>query len=142
MDETRYTGRHIHPSGRAVVEVVGYERIDGGWDVFVFESRGSCPELEASRIDDKHMFIETIGSADELDDVVRHIVQRLGEPYAIVPYFREVGSRRIIGKITSHLQKSNATRFHVQSIGEDKWQLSIRKKDFQTAREVIAPNVE
>ena len=142
MDKARYTGRHIHPSDPTDVELVAYETIDGAWDVFVFEPRGSCPELEGSRIDDDHIFIETIDLADELDDAARRIVRRLGDAYTIVPYFREVGSRRTIDKIASHLHRSNATGFHVQSIGEDKWQLAIRRKDVRTAREVIPPNVE
>ena len=142
MDKSRYTGQHIHPSGPTHVELVAYETIDGAWDVFVFEPRGSCPELEGSRIDDDHIFIETIESADKLDCVASRVVQRLGAPYAIVPYFREVGTRRTIDKITSHLQKSGATGMHVQSIGEDNWQLAIRRKDFRTAREIIPPNVD
>lgn len=42
------------------MEVVGYERKTGGWDVYVNESIGTCPELEAGRVDDEHIFIETI----------------------------------------------------------------------------------
>jgi hypothetical protein len=141
VDEARYTDRHVHPSIQTDVEVVAYETIDGAWDVFVFATLGSCPELEASRTDDEHVFVETIDAADQVDQVAGRIMERLGDAYAIVPYSRESGSRRIIGRITSHLQEANATGVHVQSIGDDYWQLSIRKRDFTAAREVIEPNV-
>ena len=37
IDETDYTGLHAHPMDPTVVEFVAYERVDGTWDVFVFE---------------------------------------------------------------------------------------------------------
>lgn len=142
MDKTWYTDIHIYPSNSINVEIVAYQTVTGEWDVFVFEPVGSCPELEELRTDDDHIFIGTIDSEDQLDHVAQRINEQLGDAYEQVPYYQESGSRRIIGKITSYLQNANITGLWVRSIGEDKWQLLIRKKDFPKTREVIEFNVD
>ena len=115
--------------------------MDGKWDVFDFEPFGSCPELEEFRVDEDHIFFKTIDSEDQIDHVAEGINELLGDAYELVPYYQESGSRRIIGKINSFLQNANITRIYVHSIGENEWELLIRKKDFPVARKFIEPNV-
>lgn len=138
----KYTKYHAHPSSPCPVEVVGYERKAGGWDVYVNESIGTCPELEAGRVDDEHIFIETIGDVEEIDRVAEDISKRLGPPYECTVYFRESGGRRTIGKICDHLKRRGAQNMHVRSVQHSSdWELCIRRKDFELAGEVEKSNV-
>lgn len=142
IDWQAHTENHCHPSAPVPVEVVAHERKAGGWDVYVFEPVGSCPELEARRVDAQHIFIETIGSSDELDRVAEDLRNRLGPRYEHAVYFRESGGRRTIGKICDHLQRRGARHMHVNTVpNSSDWELRIRKKDFELAREVEKSNV-
>lgn len=143
IDWQQYTDNHSHPMDPVRVEVVGYERKAGGWDVFVFEPVDSCPELEAGRVDDQHIFIETIRSSTELDRVAEEIYRRLGSGYELAVYFRENGSRRIIGKIYDHLQQRGAHHMSVGAVqNSSDWELVIRRKNFELAGEVENSNVK
>lgn len=73
MYKARHTGHHIHPSGNREDEYVAYETVDGKWNVFVLGSPDIRPEPEGSRIDDEHIFIETIEPEDELDHVAESV---------------------------------------------------------------------
>lgn len=142
IDWQSYTDVHAHPRNPALVEVVAYERKAGGWDVYVFESIGACPELEAGRMDDQHIFIETIGTSGELDRVNEDICTRLGRGYEIAVYFREHGGRRVIGKLVDHLRRGGAQKMHVNAVpNSGDWELRIRRKDFELAAEITQSNV-
>ena len=142
MNEADYTGHHAHAQDSAVVEIVAYERKDGSWDVFVFETAGSVPELEDHRTDADHIFIERVLSPDEIDVVARKIDLQLGTGYQPAPFYREKGTRRMIDRLTSHLSRNNAHKYQVRSCGEDEWELHIRRKDFELAKQLMAPNVD
>jgi hypothetical protein len=141
MDWSLYTDRHTHPSDSYCVEFVAYERRDGGWDVFAFEPEGSCPELDADRIDAEHIFVERIANSAEIDVVAKSVMEKLGDGYRSAVFYREVGSRRLIGKIQSHLQKAGAGSIWVRSSGSNDWEIVIRRKDFPVAEEIAASNV-
>ena len=133
---------HIHPSGVNCVEIVAHLRTDGDYDVYVHEPRGSLPpEFEAARVDDDHVYIASIEEEEDLEFAAQDIERRLGPDYQIALYYREVGSRRIIGKITSHLSKHGALHMWVRSAGNEDWELCIRRKDFRLASEVVESNV-
>jgi hypothetical protein len=137
IDWERYTGVHSHPLETDRVEIVGYERKAGGWDVYVYEPVGSCPELEASRVDDWHIFIETIDSSTELERVAAEINRRLGSGYELAVYFRESG-----GRIYDYLRGRGAQHMWVRAIpNSSDWELVIRRKDFELAGEVEKSNM-
>jgi hypothetical protein len=119
MNDHGYTSLHIHPTFQTVVEIVAYQRIDCGWDVFVFEPPGACPELESGRVDDQHIFIQWIETEREIDQVADEIENRLGAAYQRVTYYREIGTQRTIQSIEDHLLQNGATGL-----------LFIRRKDF------------
>jgi hypothetical protein len=139
-DSHIYSGKHIHPMDPTVIEIVAYERLDGEWDVFVCEPPGSCPEYEAARIDNYHMYVERIASHDMLNAAVDRIEAYLGEAYRRVPYYRETGSRRIIQRIRDHLHAHQAGGMFVHSEPPDNWVLYIRRKDISLAQEVAVSN--
>jgi hypothetical protein len=141
MDWSQYTDRHIHPANPGVVEIVAYERQDGAWDVYVFEPAGSCPEIEADRTDQDHIFVARVGSPDDIDPVARAVDERLGDSYRCAVYYRETGGRKIIGRIQRHLQEHGGQHIVVRAAGAGDWELIIRRRDFDTAREGTNPNV-
>lgn len=59
-----------------------------------------------------------------------------------VKYYEEVGSRRTIQKIVSHLNTKNCNGMGVHSTDDGKWVLYIQKKDIPIASEVLSRNVE
>ncbi len=141
MDWTVYTDNHTHPSGSYSVEFVAHYRRDGGLDLFAYEPEGSCPELEDGRVDENHIFLARLESERELDAAVEAVMARLGEGYELALFYREAGSRKVIGKICTHLQKHGAHHAWVRSNGKEDWELVIRRKDFPIAAEVVSSNV-
>jgi len=142
MNEDDYTDTHQHPLDPTVVEFVAYKRRDGnGWDVYVFEPPGSCPELEATRTDEHHLFIRRIADIDELDDVVAQVEQRLGDGYQLTPYYRETGTRRTIDRIYDHLKRHGAHHLWVRGLPNDGWEMWLRKKDAPLAQGIAPANV-
>ena len=105
MDWNKYTDYHVHPQDNHLVEIVAYERLDGAWDVYVFEPTGTCPELEADRVDNNHIFVGKMESRFDINRIADTVDRQLGDEYQCEVYYREAGSRRIIGKITAHLMK-------------------------------------
>jgi hypothetical protein len=140
IDWQQYTDLHAHPADTVREEIVGYERKDGRWDVYVCEPVGSCPELEGERADEAHIFVETVESSGELDRVAQDVYRRLGRDYELEVYFRESGGRPTIDRIHSHLQRRGAHLMRVGSAGKDAWELLIRRKDFGIASEIAASN--
>ncbi|HIC81119.1 MAG TPA: hypothetical protein EYH07_09345 [Kiloniellaceae bacterium] len=141
MDWTAYTDNHTHPSGSYTVEFVAYYRRDSGLDLFAYEPEGSCPELEDGRVDEDHIFLAHLESERELDAAVEAVMARLGAGYEPAVFYREAGSRKLIGKIHTHLQKRGAHHAWVRSNGREDWELVIRRKDFPIAAEVVSSNV-
>ena len=141
MNEDDYTDNHIHPLDSTIVEFVAYERRDVGWDVYVFEPLGSCPELETGRMDENHIFIRHIASRDMLEDAVADVERKLGVGYTLSPFYREVGTRRTIDRIIDYLQQGGAHNMHVHAPAPDVWELCIRRKDFALARQITDPDI-
>ncbi|WP_309712572.1 hypothetical protein [Armatimonas sp.] len=139
MNEDDYTGSHSHPICQHLVELVAYERHDGSYDVFVFEPVGFCPELEADRVDEHHIFIERIPSLSDFEEVVLRINRQLGPRYEHVVFYYESGSRRIIGQLYTQFQAHNIRDMRIEPTGSRDWGLLLRRKDFalaQTLQEV------
>ncbi len=129
MDWSKYTDYldHFHPAASVDVEIVAYHRRAGGYNVYVQEPVGSPPpEFEAARVDDDRVFVTTIDIGDtsaNLDDVANGIQNRLGPDYECAVYYRETGSRRVIGKIDSYLSSRGARHMSVHSDGHENWEL-------------------
>jgi hypothetical protein len=58
-----------------------------------------------------------------------------------INFYREIGGRRIIQRIVTHLQQHNCRGMGVHSEAKDIWLLSIRKKDIPLASEIAEQNV-
>lgn len=136
-----YQGPHQHPSISSWVEIVAYKRQDDIWEVFIFEPKGSLPELEVHRIDDDHIFFKTIEDIAEIDPIVREVHDAIGPGYELLPFFQERSSRKWIGKIYDHLRKAGRTGMAVKESKKGVWEIMIRKKDFSLASEVISSNI-
>jgi hypothetical protein len=132
---------HAHPSGSTVVEIVAYQRNDRSWDVFIYEPKGSIPEMESLRTDEGHIFYKNIPSSQELDKVADEIEQRLGEGYCLVPYYRERGTRRTLDRIFDHLRRHGAHGMWLHGDGPDEWVIRIRRKDIVLAEQVVRSNI-
>lgn len=141
MDKNQYTQCHVHPTYSATVEIVAHERKDAGWDVFIFEPRNSVPELDIHRIDDNHIFFKRITSSNEIERVATEIDEKLGEQYQRVPFFREKCSRKICGKIYSHLKKMGCHHMEIHSLSANTWEICIRQKDIPFAEQIAKSNV-
>ena len=141
MKEEEYTDIHKHPSDGSFVEIVAYERHDRSWDVFIFEPKGSIPEMESFRTDDNHIFFKNIQSSSELDKAAEEIEKQLGNQYREVPYYRESGTRRTLDRIFDHLRKQGAHGMHIRAEGSDEWVILIRRKDLILAEQVVRSNI-
>ena len=137
-------GPHHHPELPSVaVEAVAYARKHGGWDLYLFEPKGSLPpEFEASRVDQFHIFLRTAHSHDEISQILEEVEVRLWPDYCRDLYYRESGGRRVINKITGHLDRHGAQHMWVSSVGNGDYELRIRRKDFPLAAEIVASNIK
>ena len=57
-----------------------------------------------------------------------------------VKFYKEVGERRIIQKIVTHMKQHNCDGMWVQPVEKGSWLLSIQKKDIQIASEIAEQN--
>lgn len=135
-----FDGPHAHPSVPCWVEVVAYQRKDKRWDVFLFEPKGSIPELEEKRVDEDHIFFKTIESIENLNSIIEEIHLVIGPGYEPRTYFREDNSRKWVGRIYDHLRDQGRTGTSVHEFEPGKWEILVRKKDFPKAAEVIETN--
>jgi hypothetical protein len=142
MNPNEYTDRHTHPRGSHAVELVAYERKDGFYDLFAFEPPGACPELEEQRVDNEHILVARSLTQDEIDTAASEVDKLLGSKYDPIIYFQEVGGRRMVGKIHSHLVANGARRVWVRSTGNNDWEIVIRRKDAELAGQVVPSNTE
>jgi hypothetical protein len=166
MDMSQYTGYHTYLD-TSLFAMTTYERLDGGWDVFVVEPVGAVPELEAVRVDENYIFVGhvplTVPALEEIQQIAERlrlgegqeftvipsetqqiaydIEERLWEDYHLVVFYGEMGERRIIQRILEHLRHRGAHGMQVGSDGHNYWQLRIRKKDVPIASEFITSNV-
>jgi hypothetical protein len=134
MNEDDYTDHHCHPLCEHLVEMVAYERHDGSYDVFVFEPVGACPELEAGRVDEHHIFIKRISSLSDFEEVVLRINCQLGPHYAHAVFCYESGSRSVIGQLYTQFQAQGIRDIQVQPTKSGGWELLLRRKDFALAK--------
>lgn len=68
-------------------------------------------------------------------------IEALVEASQKVEFYREIGERRVIQKIVSHLQQKKCNGMWVHSVAKDTWILSIQKKDIAIASEIAKQNV-
>lgn len=142
MNWNEYTDKHTHPLDQHAVELVAYERKDGFYDLFAFEPPGGCPELEEQRVDDEHILIARGLSRNAIDPAANQVDKLLGSKYDRIIYFREVGGRRVVGRIHSHLVANGAQHVSVRSTGNNEWEIVIRRKDADLARQVVPTNTD
>jgi hypothetical protein len=136
MDESKYLDTHIHPMDPTPVEMVAYECRDGGWDVFVVEPVGSCPELEDLRVDERHLFIKHVNVRLEVEGSFSDILNRLGIGYQREVFFREADGRRTIERLVEILHRNGVYGMGVQSTN-GKWELVLRRKNFDAGQSAI-----
>jgi len=58
-----------------------------------------------------------------------------------IDFYREIGGRRIIQRIITHLKQHNCSGMSVRSVAKDTWLLSINKKDVSLASEIAEQNI-
>lgn len=133
LDATQHTGRHVSsPSGACWIQLIAYERRDGGWDLFALEPPGVCPpEWEASRIDSQHIRIGELSSLERFPEAARQINQQLGEGYEPVLAFREseAGPRGGVNLRLHRLHHAGATGYAAWLGSDGHWELWARRKD-------------
>lgn len=137
MNPKLYTGRQAFPERGAHVEVIAYERRDGGWDAFLFEPPGVLPpDWEAARLDPQHVNLGPVSSPAELQALADRIRVRLGPDYEPVFAFREAeaGERVRINRALSWLKKAGATGYHAQCLPDGRFEMWLRRKDWGVLR--------
>jgi hypothetical protein len=128
-------GRHrraLHPATPCHVELVAYERVEGGFDVFVHEPAGVLPaDWEGHRVDASHVFLIRIDDTAELEAAVLAVNRRLGPDYERVLGHREQtpGERRTVQRLMHRLHKAGATGYALQQGHEGRWELVVRRRD-------------
>lgn len=140
MDWSKYTQTHAHPPASTVVELVAYETKGKVWDVFVHEPVGSVPELDKQRVDEEHILLGSIASPEHFAEIVEKLERTLGPPYARTCYYRELGTKRVVGRISEHLKKHGAFGVAITKTA-DGFELWMRHKDIALAALAEASNV-
>jgi hypothetical protein len=59
----------------------------------------------------------------------------------IIPYYREVGGRRMIQRIVSYMHLHNCDGMQVALEAGETWLLSVQKRELSVAKEIAEPNV-
>jgi hypothetical protein len=137
---TKYTGNHIHPYNYYDIEFVAYETFDNKWDVFIFSDEFISKDFEKHRIDQYHIYYKTIYNVNDLDKICNEIIIKIGDDYKVIPYYKEMNSRIICGKLYDYLKSIGSQRMYLYQEG-DYWIISIRKKDFINAKNIINNNI-
>ncbi len=136
----RYTGNHSHPHWSFDIEFVAYQRFDNKYDLFIFANEFLNEEFEKYRVDNFHIFIKTLNSRDEMENICDEVMIKLGDDFRVVPYYREKNSRIICGRIVTYLKSINSMGMYLHSDNND-WELKIRKKDFDNASKIVKSNI-
>ncbi|TGL31641.1 hypothetical protein EHQ52_17085 [Leptospira koniambonensis] len=138
----KYTEHHFHPTIYDMIEVVVYERIDRGFDVYLSEEVNSVPELEESRIDQYHIFVGTIDSEDEFEDLYKRKIKNIiGNRYEQITFYKESKSRKICGKIYDELKKAGCSHMSIGSDETGDYSIYIRRKDIEFAECIVQSNL-
>jgi hypothetical protein len=93
-------------------------------------------------VDEEHILVARSLSRDAIDPAANEVDKLLGSKYDRILYFREVGGRRAVGQIHSHLVANGARHVWVRSTGNNEWEIVIRRKDAELARQVVPSNIE
>lgn len=140
--DQKYHGLHKKPNPPSWVDVIAYQRKDEKWDVYIYEPKGSVPELEDKRVDDDSIFFKTIESDKNLDLAVKEIHNTLGSGYEPLVFFREPHSRKQIERIYEHLIKSKKNGITIREVENGIWEILVRRKDFPIAAQIIDSNLK
>lgn len=127
-----HTGRAIYPSRRRWIDLVAYERKEGGWDAFAFEPVGILPsDWESARADKNHVFLGVIKSPQELDEVADKLERVLGSDYELVFAFRESvpDDDRRCRRALHYLHKANCTGYDLKCGPDRIHELWVRRRD-------------
>jgi hypothetical protein len=141
LETNFYTGGHNHPVYDYKMDFVAYERFDKKHDLYIFSNEYLNDELEKNRVDNLHVFIKTIDSINkEMEMLCEEVMEKLGEDFQVVPYYREINSRVVCGRIVDYLRSINSQGMHLHS-DNNIWTLEIRKKDFRNASVIASSNI-
>jgi hypothetical protein len=130
LDRSLYTGRHVE--GVAYVALVAYERLAGGWDLFVFEPPGVCPpEWEAERVDPQHLRLGELSAPEQMAKAVASVNAQLGAGFAPAVLLREPtpGPRTKVSRGLHQLHHAGATGYSAKLGADGRWELWGREKD-------------
>lgn len=132
MEGFSHTGRAAYPTTRRWIELVAYERTDGGWDAFAFQPPGILPpEWESSRVDANHVFLGTLRTSSELDLVGEQIDRAVGPDYEPVFAFRETvpDDDRRCRRALHLLHKKGCTGYDLKCGTDRIHELWVRRRD-------------
>jgi hypothetical protein len=124
--------RAVHPRAPSPVEVVAYERPEGGFDVFAFEPAGVLPpDFEVHRVDASHVFLLSLDREDELEAVGPALARKLGADYERVVGFRESepGRKGRAMALLQRLHKAGATGYLLRVGADGRHELLLRRRD-------------
>jgi hypothetical protein len=124
--------RAIHPRSESPVELVAYERPEGGFDVFAFEPPGVLPpDFEAHRVDAAHVFLLRVDTAEETERVGPALARKLGADYERVVGFREAepGRKGRVMALLQRLHKHGATGYLLRPGADGCFELLLRRRD-------------
>ena len=125
-------GRAVHPRSPSPVELVAYERPEGGFDVFAYEPAGVLPsDFEAHRVDAAHVFLLRVDGEAEVEQVGPALARRLGADYERVVGFRdaEPGRKGRAMALLQRLHKAGATGYLLRRAPDGCFELVVRRKD-------------
>ena len=129
---TDHRGKPHRPSAPCHVELVAYERQEGGYDLFAFEPEGVLPtDWEAHRIDREHVFLLRLDTLAELEQAAAAVNRKLGPDYEKVVGFRESepGERRHAQRLMHRLHREGVTGYALKEGAGGRWELWLRRRD-------------
>lgn len=135
-----HTGRAAYPSRRRCLELVAYQRPDGAWDAFAFEPKGVLPaDWESSRTDERHVFLGTLKTSDELDQVADRLERVLGPDYELVFAFRESvpDDDRRCRRALHLLHKKGCTGYDLRCDAQRIHELWVRRRDLSVIAKLL-----
>lgn len=129
-----HTGRTVHPTTSAWLELVAYERVEGGWDAFLFEPKGLVPDAwEEFRTDPEHVFVGRLEKSEELDGVAEKLRKSLPADLEPVRAFREEtpGENRRCKRALHLLHKHGCTGYAMKRATDGHFEFWARKRDLK-----------
>jgi hypothetical protein len=125
-------GRAVVPRSPSPVELVAYERPEGGFDVFAYEPVGVLPsDFETHRVDATHVFLLHVDREEEVEQVCPALARKLGAGYERVVGFRdpEPGRKGRAMALLQRLHKHGATGYLLRRAPDGCFELVVRRKD-------------